>query len=507
MIRTELTRRGFTIVELLIVVVVIAILASFALVSFNGITSQADEASLRSDLKNAITKLSIHKVQNDIYPDNLELAGINDGNNSEFTYSKFSDNSFCLSARSKIDQTKVFFVDENGEVNPGSCEPARTDIAASNDYTCGILSGKLYCWGNGLRIGTGATSGTFSTPQPVDTTHMKGKVTSISLSSGYACAVADNKAYCWGNAGAGPGNLGNGSTEGNFYIPQPVDSSIMSGSVTGISTHNSHSCAIADKKAYCWGRGTSGQLGNNTNINSSTPVAVNTSLMSGDIDKISVGNNGTCALSGGLAYCWGSNTMRELGIGGSSSSVCGGNYCTTPKSVVVTGVDIPFTDISISAWHTCAIAGGKAYCWGMNNDHYGNTYGHLGNGNEIASTYSPIPVNTENMPGLVTSIHASSNYTCALSNAKVYCWGNGLNGALGINTHTVSRYIPVDMSTLLSNFPDDVSSISSRSGSSHNCLISNGDAYCWGYGSNGKLGNGLTTNSLSSLVKVIKPTL
>lgn len=45
-------RSGFTIVELLIVVVVIAILASITVVSYNGITGRANDAAVQSDLRN-----------------------------------------------------------------------------------------------------------------------------------------------------------------------------------------------------------------------------------------------------------------------------------------------------------------------------------------------------------------------------------------------------------------------------------------------------------------------
>lgn len=45
-------RNGFTIVELLIVVVIVGILASITVVSYNGITGRANDASLQSDLRN-----------------------------------------------------------------------------------------------------------------------------------------------------------------------------------------------------------------------------------------------------------------------------------------------------------------------------------------------------------------------------------------------------------------------------------------------------------------------
>lgn len=44
--------RGFTIVELLIVIVVISILAAITVTAYNGITSKANDASIQTDLRN-----------------------------------------------------------------------------------------------------------------------------------------------------------------------------------------------------------------------------------------------------------------------------------------------------------------------------------------------------------------------------------------------------------------------------------------------------------------------
>ena len=53
---------GFTIVELLIVVVVIAILVAITIVSYNGITRQADTAAIKTGLSSVAKKLTI-KIQ------------------------------------------------------------------------------------------------------------------------------------------------------------------------------------------------------------------------------------------------------------------------------------------------------------------------------------------------------------------------------------------------------------------------------------------------------------
>lgn len=60
--------KGFTIVELLVVIVVIGILSAVTIVSYNGITQKASLAVIQSDLDNAYKKLEIYKVQYGIYP-------------------------------------------------------------------------------------------------------------------------------------------------------------------------------------------------------------------------------------------------------------------------------------------------------------------------------------------------------------------------------------------------------------------------------------------------------
>ena len=60
--------RGFTIVELLIVIVVIAILAAIAIVSYNGIQSRANDTAVQNDLNNFAKKMELYKVDNGTYP-------------------------------------------------------------------------------------------------------------------------------------------------------------------------------------------------------------------------------------------------------------------------------------------------------------------------------------------------------------------------------------------------------------------------------------------------------
>lgn len=66
-------KSGFTIVELLIVVVVIAILAAITLVSFNGITNRANDAAVKSDLSTLKKRIDLFVVDNQRRPNSLEI--------------------------------------------------------------------------------------------------------------------------------------------------------------------------------------------------------------------------------------------------------------------------------------------------------------------------------------------------------------------------------------------------------------------------------------------------
>lgn len=79
-------RPGFTIVELLIVIVVIAILAAISIVAYTGIQNRAADTAVQSDLRNIATKVQEVHALTGKYP-STGSSGTVGGNITEFTVS------------------------------------------------------------------------------------------------------------------------------------------------------------------------------------------------------------------------------------------------------------------------------------------------------------------------------------------------------------------------------------------------------------------------------------
>lgn len=68
-------RRGFTIVELLIVIVVIAILAAIVTVAYNGMQARANLSKYQSEMKTIVKALAMYKEVNGNYPVSVGQPG------------------------------------------------------------------------------------------------------------------------------------------------------------------------------------------------------------------------------------------------------------------------------------------------------------------------------------------------------------------------------------------------------------------------------------------------
>jgi len=318
---------------------------------------------------------------------------------------------------------------------------------------------------------------------------------SVTTDGSTTCGVTTSaSAYCWGYNNNG--QLGNGTTT-HSTVPVPVSGVLTFQLVSRAGIH--HTCGLTTSgAAYCWGRGTEGQLGTGTADNSATPVAVSGGLLFG---SLSAGFSDTCAITtSGAAYCWGTNPNGELGNGTTTGS-------STP--VPVSG-GLTFASVSSGDTHTCGLTTtGAAYCWGTTTASTvpvdisgGLTFASLSAGGDICGittggeTYCWSGTTPVALAGGLTfaAVWTGSQQICGLTTSgAAYCWGDNESGQLGDGTTTNSS-TPVLVSGGLT-----FESIST--GDFHSCGITTDNVvYCWGYNRWGQLGDGTTTDRLTPVL-------
>ena len=142
-------------------------------------------------------------------------------------------------------------------------------IVAGETHTCAIASGALLCWGsnsNGqLGDGTGMDRWV---PTPVQ--GLSSGVQAIAAGDSHTCAVVNGAALCWGWNGFG--QVGDNTTMTNRLSPVPVQG--LGSGVQAITAGYEHTCAVTSTGAKCWGANGTGELGNNSMVDSPIPVSV-----------------------------------------------------------------------------------------------------------------------------------------------------------------------------------------------------------------------------------------
>jgi alpha-tubulin suppressor-like RCC1 family protein len=292
-------------------------------------------------------------------------------------------------------------------------------VSPGSEHTCGVtIDYRAYCWGHGGRLGDG-TQEQHLTPVPVSGTR---KYVRIDVGAFHACALAysDRHAYCWGDnfdgelgtgtkgsqiltpvavaggrswrevaPGAGftcgittarvaycwgsddQGKLGDGDTRQDQLVPTPVAGGRQ---FDELDAGFDFSCAISTAdRAFCWGAGDRGQIGDGSNLDRYTPRAVAGGI---SFNRVTAGSRFACGETiAHQAYCWGDNGRGQFGNGATQSS-------TRPK---LGAGGREFNQVSSGGEHACGItASDGTYCWGSNEE------GQLGNG--TSGTDSPAPV-------------------------------------------------------------------------------------------------------------------
>ena len=376
-----------------------------------------------------------------------------------------------------------------------------TSLAAGGLHTCGLTTGGTYCWGTNIygQLG-GATGAVIADSVPI----LVSTPTPFTQTVGgeqHSCALTSTGAvFCWGHNDQD--ELGDGTTNGPDQCPgaqtllvechdgpvQVAGSGIAPLAFTSLTSGPlaSHTCGLTDAGvAYCWGYNYSGQLGDSGTTNRSAPVQV---VGSGTapllFTALSAGGVHTCGVTADNAvYCWG---LGPLGDSTTTES-------HAPLHVTGSGTaPLRFTAVTARRLHSCGLTtDGAVYCWGS------DAQGQLGDGTTTSSS-TPVQVAGSGAAPLVfTSVRGGDIHTCGVTMVgAIYCWGFNGNGELGDGT-TTNRATPVQVAgsgtaTLIFT--------AVTAGEGHSCGLTVDHAvYCWGYGSDGELGNGTRNNHLTPI--------
>jgi len=293
----------------------------------------------------------------------------------------------------------------------------------------------------------------------------------------HTCAIKSGALYCWGWNGLG--QLGDGTYTDRTTPTLVADGAMGNSGVTAVAAGGWHTCALKGGQVYCWGWNGAGRLGDGTTMTRTTPTLVADGAMGNSgVTAVAAGASHTCALKGGKVYCWGWNLVGQLGDGTTTQRI-------TPTLVADGAMgNSGVTAVAAGASHTCALKGGQVYCWGANG------LGQLGD-----ETTTPRNTPTLVADGVmgnsgVTAVAAGVGHTCALKGGQVYCWGWNSDGQLGDGTTT-----PRNTPTLVADGVMGNSGVTAIAAIGwHTCALKSGKVYCWGENYYGQLGDGTTTD-------------
>ena len=331
-------------------------------------------------------------------------------------------------------------------------------VSAGDDHTCGTLehSRGVACWGSNDsgQLPQAERAGAWDFVRPVHAPEL-GRASALDAGGAQTCAAFAIDVVCWGRAPAS-----------------------LTMAVRSLSTGwgDAVACAVRDDSTLdCWGNWV---ISGATTVRLTEPTRVEGSAR---YERVTAGHGFFCALAGTQAFCSGSNSSGQLGVGDFKARefASSGGIRVYPLKTAA-----PIRRISAGRSHACAVAvSGDVWCWGSND------YGELGRVSDASS--QPVRVS---LPVGADDIAVGDRFSCAVgSDEEIYCWGRNEWGQLGFGGYEHSAVPRLTLPERTPTRPQRFTGVTA--GRDHACGYGDGKVQCWGRNDRGQLGNGTTLSS------------
>lgn len=195
--------------------------------------------------------------------------------------------------------------------------------------------------------------------------------------------------------------------------------------------------------------------------------------------NVAANGSGGIIVANGQMFCF-SHTPKLCHSGVSDNYPLG----TTSGVTIDTDAIAATGQVSAGDSHTCGIANGKIFCWGS------GANGKLGMG-DLNDVSQPTAVPSLSTFRSATDVSAGANHTCAIVEGDLWCWGSDSDGQIGNGATTGNVVTPYQVQGVLAG--KRVTKISA--GGNSTCAVADGNAYCWGDNATSQLGTNGTTDS------------